>query len=87
MKVLRKTLVGNSEAYEFGAYATKFLVKNLSDESVLVNYENITSANETTSIKIPSSTAQIVFDGEELNPDKHNKIYIKGTGEVEVQCI
>ena len=59
MKVIRKTLIGNCEAFNFDVCGLRFLVKNFSDEDVFVNTEEITDDNLTSSIKIPA----IVLEG------------------------
>ena len=86
LKIQRKTLTGNSEAFTFDVSGSKFLVKNLSEADCFVNFEAITNANENTSILIPKKTAQIVLSNE--NPIYGAKtIYVKGTGIIEVQVI
>ena len=39
LKVKRQTLDGTSEAFEFDVKGVKFLVKNLSDNDCLVNFD------------------------------------------------
>ena len=86
MKVIRKTLTGTSEGYTFDVPVVQFLVKNFSDNDILVNFENIVITNEPSSIKIPAGTAQLVIDNE-YGGRAFKTIYIKGTGEVEVQAL
>lgn len=88
MKVVRQTLAGTSTSFDFTAKGCKYLVKNNTDGDILVNFEAITQDNEATSIKIPKGTAQVVFT-DDVYPQYFDKVYAKGTGEVEVQqlCI
>lgn len=86
MKVLRKTLTGTSEAYAFDVIGYRFCVKNFSDNDCYVNYEAITASNEDTSVKVPKGTAQVVFSNEN-NTVGAGTLYVKGTGEVEVQVL
>lgn len=74
--------------FEFSVKGTKFLVKNLSDADIYVNFENITNDNEDTSILIPSQVAQVVLMNE-ISHFGFDKIYVKGagTGDVEVQVV
>lgn len=88
MHILRKTLVGTSTEFTFNVKGTKFLVKNFSTGNIYVNFEPITNDNENTSIKIPKDIAQVVLSNEyHGNTLKADTLYIKGTGEVEVQVI
>ena len=86
LKVNRQTLAGDCEAYEFDVKGVKFLVKNLSANDCLVNFEEITNENEGTSILVPSKTAQIVLSCENSGQPS-DTIYVKGTGDVEVQVV
>lgn len=88
LKTQRKTLIGDSEMFQFDVQGEKFLVKNLSGNDCLVNFEPITPANEGTSILIPKQIAQLILSNE--NPVYRygtDKIYIKGIGAIEVQVI
>lgn len=84
--VQRKTLDGTSTEFEFDVRGTKFLVKNLSDDDILVNFEDITSENEDDSILIPSQIAQVVLMNE-ISHYGYSSIFVKGTGDVEVQIV
>lgn len=86
LKLIRKTLTGDSEAFAFETVGLKFLVKNFSSSDMLVNFDPITAANESSSILLPAQTAQIVLTNEN-NPDGARTLYVKGTGKVEVQVI
>lgn len=86
LRVLRQTLAGTSTAFTFTDAGLKFLVKNLSDNDCYVNYEAITNDNTGTSILVPSKTAQVVIT-DEVNCDATTTLYVKGTGDVEVQVL
>lgn len=86
LNVLRQTLAGTSTEFEFSVKGRKFLVKNLSNADILVNFEDITNDNEDTSILIPSQVAQVVLMNE-ISHFGFDKIYVKGTGDVEVQVV
>ena len=88
-KVQRKTLTGTNEAFQFDVKGEQFLVKNLSDNDCLVNFEPITNENENTSILIPKQVAQriLIKDNDYIYGYGTNTLYIKGTGVVEVQVI
>lgn len=85
MKVQRKNLNGTTEIFNFGVPVEKFLVKNFSDNDIFVNFENI-GDDTTTSIKIPSMVAQTIIYNE-YGGGVHENLYVKGTGEVEVQAL
>lgn len=86
LNVLRQTLAGTSTEFEFSVKGRKFLVKNLSSADIYVNFEDITNDNEDTSILIPSKVAQVVLMNE-ISHFGFDKIYVKGTGDVEVQVV
>lgn len=86
LNVQRQTLAGASTAFEFDKKGVKFLVKNLSEHDCYVNYEAITAQNEATSILVPKKTAQVVLSNENSGYPT-DTIYVKGTGDVEVQVI
>ena len=87
-QVIRKTLTGNWEEYAFGVQSKSFFVKNFTDDPIYVSFENNDEEDE--SIKIPSQMAEIVYISS-LNPLNGlfftDKVYVKGTGEVEVEAI
>lgn len=85
MKVQRKNLNGATEIFTFGVPVEKFLVKNFSDNDIFVNFETI-GDDTTTSIKIPSKIAQTIIYNE-YGGGVHENLYVKGTGEVEVQAL
>lgn len=86
-KVIRKTLTGSAEDFEFtGLNVRKFLVKNFSDGNIFVSYGTATDLD---GIKIPSLTAQVIVANEAcaLDNEGTDKISVYGTGEVEVQAL
>lgn len=89
--VIRKTLTGASEAFTFEIKGHDFLVKNLSENDILVGFEAITTDNEATCYKIPTMTAQLIDADNYLRYGIHtvktDTIYVKGTGEVEVDLV
>lgn len=86
LQVKRLTLEGTSTAFEFTREGLKFLVKNLSDNDCYVNYTPITNDNESISILIPKKTAQVIIT-DEVDCYPTNTLYVKGTGDVEVQIL
>lgn len=85
-QVKRVNLTGDIQKIEFEKKCGKYMVKNFSDSNIYVSYdENFTEEN---SVKILAGYYQIVIANEylgELEPYKSNSIFVKGTGEVEVQ--
>jgi len=88
-RVQRKTLDGTSQEYDFGTPCMQFLVKNLSDGDILVNFEDLTNDNATASALIPKETAQVIVTNTGFPKKEFSSIYVKGagTGDVEVQMI
>ena len=88
-RVQRKTLDGTSQEYDFGTPCMQFLVKNLSDGDILVNFEDLTNDNATASALIPKETAQVIVTNTGFPKKEFSSIYVKGagTGDVEVQAI
>ena len=88
-RVIRKTLTGSSQEYDFGTPGMQFLVKNLSDGDIFVNFEDLTDDNETASALIPKETAQVIVTNTGFPKKEFSSIYVKGagTGDVEVQMI
>ena len=101
VKVIRKTLAGSCEAFEFKgttpagksleASSWKFLVKNLSSDDCYVDFAEIEPGEENYTICVPAGTAQVCFvrdTGDPFTPvQKTDTIYVSGTGDVEVQAI
>ena len=85
-RVKRVQLSGSVLAVEFESYGGQYLVKNFSGGDVYVSFEDAVS--EDTSIKISNGYGQVCVINEKdgLNGQaKAKTIYLKGTGEVEVQ--
>lgn len=84
-RVLRETLNGEIIKITFPSASGRWLVKNFSNNDIFVSFnENV---DEATSIKIASNMYQICIINERngAGQEKRDSIYIKGTGEVEVQ--
>lgn len=87
-KVIRKTLTGDWEPFTFDVRSKSFFVKNFSDAEIYVSF--VSSDVENESIKILSNMGEIVYinAGYALNGAYFvDTIYVKGTGEVEVEAI
>lgn len=86
LKLERVTLTGEKQAVTFDEKGKEFLVKNFSEDPVYVSFE--LDATDDSSIKILPEMAQIcsrngfLFAPDDVGVDT---IYVKGTGEVEVQ--
>lgn len=90
LNLKRITLTGTTTKVEFKEVCGKWLVKNFTDADIYVSFEAGSDGElvEANAVKIKSNYGQIVIGNEELqytNLFKTNAIYIKGTGEVEVQ--
>lgn len=86
-ELLRKTLTGDWEAFTFPKKSRFFIVKNLSENAVLATFEN--DATDAECFKIPAGTSEevaISFDPIDREQYQVNTVWVKGTGEVEVQC-
>lgn len=83
--VIRK-MVGGTEVFEFEGYTPDYLVKNFSDNPILVSFnEEITDTN---SVKILPNTSEVVFVNAKKSASdctETNKVYVQGAGEVEVR--
>jgi len=85
-QVKRIVLTGVEQAITFDYLCGKYLVKNFSSADIFVSFNAETP--EEKSIKIPSESYQIVIVNEylgSLEAYERKQIYIKGTGEIEVQ--
>lgn len=87
-KIKRVTLEGEAfEAVKFeDSLCGQWLVKNFSEDDIYVSF--LEEVDEDSSIKIPAGYFQICVANQNyggLNAWKTDTIYIKGTGEVEVQ--
>lgn len=86
LQVKRINLTGEVTGVEFARECRKYLVKNFTNSDIYVSYNS--NLDETNSIKIAAGYAQVIVINENYAWSKEvlNKtIYIKGTGEVEVQ--
>lgn len=86
-QVKRLELTGTSYTeFSFDKNCGKFLVKNFSDNPIYVSFDNTVEDSE--AIKIAGGSFQVVIANEYFGGSDYyrtNKIYVKGTGEVEVQ--
>ena len=86
--ILRKTLTGNWEEFSFPKKGRFFFVKNLTSADIFVSFEENDSEEE--SIKIKSGIGEevsISFNGLDRKEYYTKTIYVKGSGEVEVQSL
>ena len=88
-RVQRQPMDGNNVAYEFETPGMQFLVKNFTDDSILVNFEEITDANADYSALIPPGTAQVIVTNTGYPKKEFDTVYAigDGTGDVEIQMI
>lgn len=85
-KVQRVQLTGGISSLEFSDWSGQYLVKNFSGGDIYISFEPTVSENN--SIRILNGFAQLCVINERdgmAGQAKANKVYIKGTGEVEVQ--
>lgn len=85
-QVKRVTLTSGVNSIEFKYVCGKWLVKNFSDNDVFVSFDD--NFTEDNAMKIPAGYFQMCVVNEYLGgleTYKKNIIYIKGTGEIEVQ--
>lgn len=84
--VKRVTLTGDWEAVTFNQKAKNYFVKNYSEGDIFVSFEE--DDDEDTSFKIASGIGEaLAINQSALSKQEHftDTIYIKGTGEIEVQ--
>lgn len=85
--VIRQTLTNNAwTAFTFTGKGRTYFVKNYTESDIYVSFENNDSENE--SFKIASGMGEEVAISFDVVRDENyftNVIYVKGTGEVEVQ--
>ena len=84
--VKRVTLTGDWEEITFDQATKNYFVKNFTNADIYVSFEE--NDSEDTSFKIASGIGeQLAINQSYLNKPEHNTdtIYVKGTGEVEVQ--
>lgn len=86
LQLKRVTLTGTTQAVSFDTRCGKYLVKNFSSNDLYVSFDsNLVEAN---SIKIAAGNGQVCLINEHYDWSeevKTNTIYVKGTGEIEVQ--
>lgn len=85
MKVKRIELTGSLTPVEFPTKSGRWLVKNFSEDFVYASFKS--NATEEEMVKIAPGMGQVVIENENkgVYEHVHREIYIKGTGEVEVQ--
>ena len=87
-KVIRKTLTGDWEPFTFDVKSKSFCVKNFSDGPCYVSFIEDDTTDE--SIKIREYMAEVCYMTSLYDLAGSffvNTIYIKGTGEIEVEAI
>ena len=83
-QVLRKTLTGAWEEFEFDGYGRRFFVKNFTEGAIFVKFD----VNEVNSYKIASGTSEKIATSYNPieSPSYYKKsIWVNGEGEVEVE--
>ena len=81
LNIIRQTLSGSKQPFEFELHKAEYIVKNFGSGDVYVSFDE--NATDDESIKIPTMMGQLCINV--TNED--NIVYVKGTGEVEVQQI
>lgn len=87
-KVIRKTLAGEWETFKFEDKSRFFFVKNFTDGDIYVSLKE--GCTEEESIKIKSGVGEEVainYGGADIPLYKTDSVFVKGTGEVEVQAL
>lgn len=89
MKIQRKSVNNEQKTFTFDVNAREFLVKNLTDDDIMVCLGDSYSADN--SILIPSYCSQIITENirEDTSDYLHNTLVVacNGEGSVEVQCL
>lgn len=86
--VQRKTLTGAWAEFKFSRKGRFFVVKNLSDSDALVSFLNDEVEDEAIKIKAGATEkCAISFDPIDRKEYQTDTVFVKGTGEVEVQAI
>lgn len=86
LSLQRITLTGSIKPVTFNNICGKWLIKNFTSSDIYVSFES--NLVESKAVKIASGHGQVIVINEYYSWDdnlKSNTIYIKGTGEVEVQ--
>ena len=84
--VMRKTLTGSWTEYSFSKKARRYFVKNYTSGDIYVSFASNDSENESFKIKTGMGEEVAITYAPLVNEDVYtDKIYVKGTGEVEVE--
>lgn len=86
--VKRVTLTGDWQAVTFNGKSRDYFVKNYSEGDIFVSFEE--NDNENTCFKIKTGMGETVaktFVGYDKSAFYTDTIYVKGTGEVEIQAL
>lgn len=86
IQLKRINLTGEITEITFEYQSGKYLVKNFSNRDIFVSFEK--QFDETKAIKIASGNGQVCFITEiysQKDQAETKTLYIKGTGEIEVQ--
>lgn len=87
-KVIRKTLTGEWERFNFGEPSRFFFVKNFTEGDIFVSLKE--GCTEDESIKIKSGMGEEVainYGGADIPLYNTDGVFVKGVGEVEVQAL
>lgn len=84
-QVKRVTLTGAWQEVTFTNKATRYFVKNYSDADIFVSFAENDSEDESFKIKAGIGEDVAISYDSIRGRYKVNKIYLKGTGEVEIQ--
>ena len=82
-KVIRKTLTGSFDFFDFEIPIRSFVVKNFSKNPIYCSFEDGTEENKC--VRIEPKFAEVLYYNESY-PHRFNGIYVKGTGDVEVEA-
>lgn len=83
-KVIRQTLTGSLTPFTFDVKAASFFIKNFSDDDAYVSFENGVEDEEC--FKIPAMYAEACYYNE-YSGYYTDTVYVKATGEVEVEAL
>jgi hypothetical protein len=86
LSLQRVTLTGGAKAVTFNTVCGKWLVKNFTTGDIYVSFDS--NLVESKAVKIAAGHGQVIVINEYYDWNdalKSNTIYVKGTGEVEVQ--
>lgn len=89
MKILRESVSNETKTFTFDVNSREFLVKNLTDDDIIVCFGS--TYVEAEGILIPSYCSQIITENirEDTSEYMYNSVIAKcnGEGSVEVQCL